>query len=199
MRRLSLEKAMAVAEAIKLLYARGLVQVKGGNVSVVDRGAGLVYISPSRVPRHTIKPTLVSVIGLDGSRIRGVPSSEWRLHVEIYKRIPGSATVVHAHGPYSVMMAERLGDGEIVEPPLEEALHTVNCIAIAPRLPPGTRELAEGVSGLLAGSGCRAAIIRGHGIVVYSGGDVYEALDALESVEDSSLILLGRASPEGRR
>ncbi|MEB3851049.1 MAG: class II aldolase/adducin family protein [Desulfurococcales archaeon] len=188
-----------VADVMRLLYSRGLVSVRGGNVSVVDRGSGLVYISPSGMPRHLIGPRDVAVIRLDGSVVEGMPSSEWRMHVEIYRRIPGAAAVVHAHGSMAVAAAEagvalRVGV-------LNEASYSLGgCgeVPVAPRVQPGTWELARAVAGVLESSGCRGAVMRGHGMVAY-GETVYHALDAVEAIEELARVELALAALTGRR
>jgi len=41
------EERRQIVEVGKLLYDRGLVQMSGGNISIIDRKANLVAIKPS--------------------------------------------------------------------------------------------------------------------------------------------------------
>ena len=186
------EARALVAEAMRLLYERGLVSLRGGNVSVVDRERGLVYISPSGMPRHLIDAGDVAVIDLDGRVLEGRPSSEWRMHVEIYRRIPGAAAVVHAHAPTAVAAASA-GLELRVSSMVEASYSLGNCeaVPVAPWAPPGTWELARAVAGALESSGCRGAIMERHGVVAY-GESVYHALDAVEAMEDLAREELAR-------
>jgi L-fuculose-phosphate aldolase len=181
-----------VADAIRLLYERGLVSLRGGNVSIVDREAGLVYITPTGTPRHLIGPGDVAVIRLDGEVVEGRPSSEWRMHVEIYRRIPGAGAVAHAHPPIAVAAASA---GVPLEPEgMVEASYSLGgCgrIPVAPWRRPGTWELARVVADALASSGCRGAVMERHGAVAY-GETVYHAVDALEAIEDLARYTLSR-------
>ena len=187
-----------VADVMNLLYRRGLVSVTGGNASIYDPEWGVVYISPTGKPRHLITPSDIAIIDLDGRKIRGSPSSEWRMHVAIYKRIPGARAVVHAHGVHTITLSTLLGEIEGLEPNVEllgeAAISTGGCVALAKWAKPGTWELAEKVASALADSGCRAAIMERHGAVAYSEGSIYRALDAIEALEDLARLTLLRAS-----
>ena len=47
------------------------------------------------------------VIDLDGNLIEGIhkPSSEWRMHAEIYRQLPEVGAIVHTHSPYAASFA----------------------------------------------------------------------------------------------
>ncbi len=187
-----------VADVMNLLYRRGLVSVTGGNASIYDPEWGVVYISPTGKPRHLITPSDVAIIDLDGKRIRGNPSSEWRMHIAIYKKIPDARAVVHAHGVHTITLSTLLGELEGLELRVdllgEAAISTGGCVAFAEWAKPGTWELANNVAGALAESGCKAAIMERHGAVAYSEDSIYRALDAVEALEDLARLTLLRAS-----
>ncbi len=188
---LDIEVMRSVAEVLKAMYKRGLVQVKGGNVSVYS--GGLVYISPSGVPRHKLEWSDVAVMDLEGGIFRGRPSSEWRMHVAIYRKLgsKGVSAVVHAH-PKTVLALDAIG----VEPEvnlLAEAKIRLGCVARVPFITPGTWDLAEAVAQALNASGCRAVIMERHGAVTVSSG-LWDAVDAMESLEDLAWIALSLAS-----
>ncbi len=181
-------KALAVAEVMKLAYMRGLVQVKGGNVSFVDRLRGLVYITPSGVPKYSLKPGDIAVVTMDGVRVKGTPSIEYLMHLSIYKAVEEANAIVHAHPPYTLAAVEaglKL-DLEV----LMEASLKIKCYVIIPQLKPGSQELALTVARTLRDSGCNTAILRRHGVVVYSSQDPFDALDTMESLEDLAKIHL---------
>ncbi len=178
-----------IVEAMKLLYERGLINLMGGNASIVERDKGVMYISPSAVSKNKLKPTDIAEVSLDGEIARGRPSSEYRMHLEIYRRIPGSKAVIHAHLPHAVIVGEA---GLNLDPnKYVESLYTVGeCVAIIPRLPSGTVELAEETAATLGKTGCKAAILLGHGAVAYSEKSIYHALDTLEGLEFLSYVEL---------
>ena len=77
-----------------------------GNVSVRDAGGFLV--TPSGVPFDEIAPRHMVAMSLAGE-IRGraalVPSTEWRIHRDIYRSRPDAGAVVHSHAPFATTVA----------------------------------------------------------------------------------------------
>ena len=180
--------ARKVADVARLLYARGLVQVKGGNVSFYDRPEGLLYITPTGVPRHTIREDDIAIMKIDGTVLVGTPSSEYRLHLSIYRSIEEAVAVIHAH-PADVIALYEAGL-RISADIMTEASIRVGCVTDVPPLTPGSEELASATAEALKASGCRAAVLKRHGVVTYSARDVYEALDAAEALADAARVIL---------
>ena len=50
------EERRQIVETGRLLYDRGLVQMSGGNISIIDRKTGLVAIKPSGALYIHMKP-----------------------------------------------------------------------------------------------------------------------------------------------
>ncbi len=184
-----MEKAR-LADVLKLLYMRGLVQVKGGNASIIDRARGLIYITPSGTPKHTVKPEEIAVIDLEGNTINGSPSSEHMLHSQIYKAIREAKAIVHAHPPHTLALVE--AGINIDANLLAEAHHKIKCIAKIPPIKPGTLELAETTARKMKETNCNIAILERHGVVAYSTNDIYDALDTVEALEDLAKIILAK-------
>lgn len=100
---------MTPREQIVAAYTRldreGLNRGSSGNVSVRCGADGLL-ISPTGIDAARITPGSIVEIGLDGSaRGEGIPSSEWLMHAEIYRRYPDSHAVVHTHADACVALA----------------------------------------------------------------------------------------------
>lgn len=72
------------------LPRRGLVTYTWGNVSGIDRKAGLVVIKPSGVAYEELTPDKLVVLDLDGRKVEGGlnPSSDTKTHLELYKAYP---------------------------------------------------------------------------------------------------------------
>jgi len=175
-----------IASVMKLLYLRGLVQIRGGNASIYDVDKSLIYISPSGFPRYQIECEDVAIIDINGNIIKGKPSSEWRMHLEIYKNINDARAIVHAHNPFTITL------GELdIKPKTElttESKIRIKCATYVPKITPGTPELAKAVATALKESKCPTAILKGHGVVAYSSESIYEALEIVEALEDLSKI-----------
>src|SRR6204780_2457746 len=95
-------------EANLELVRRGLVLYTFGNVSGIDRGAGLVAIKPSGVPYEELTPDQIVISDLAGKIIDGDlrPSSDLATHLELYKHFPDIGGVAHTHSEYATAWAQ---------------------------------------------------------------------------------------------
>lgn len=98
----------AVLEANVELGERGLVFGTFGNVSGVNRDAGLVVIKPSGVPYGQLAPSEMAVVALgSGVSVEGLrPSSDTPTHLEIYRAFPSAGGVVHTHSTFATAWAQ---------------------------------------------------------------------------------------------
>ena len=98
----------AVYEANMELPRRGLVTYTWGNVSAVDRAAGLMVIKPSGVEYEDLSPDKLVVLDLDGRRVEGSlnPSSDPRTQLELYRAFPEIGGIVHTHSAHAVAWAQ---------------------------------------------------------------------------------------------
>ena len=98
-----------VYEANMELWNRGLVIYTWGNVSQIDRAAGIVAIKPSGVPYETMTPDPIVLLDLktglpveDGLN----PSSDAPTHLELYRSWSEIGGVTHTHSPYATSWAQ---------------------------------------------------------------------------------------------
>ncbi len=97
-----------VCAANLLLPKYGLVTFTWGNVSGIDREAGLVVIKPSGVDYDGMTPDDMVVVDLDGKRVEGKwkPSSDTATHVVLYRAFPNIGGVVHTHSRWATSFAQ---------------------------------------------------------------------------------------------
>ena len=97
-----------VCEANKSLPVHGLVKFTWGNVSEVDREAGLIVIKPSGVDYDQLTPENMVVTDLEGNIVEGDlnPSSDLPTHVQLYKAWPEVGGIVHTHSTEAVGWAQ---------------------------------------------------------------------------------------------
>lgn len=90
------------------LPKRGLVTYTWGNVSGIDREAGLFVIKPSGVDYDSLSPDDMVVISLDGKKVEGEwnPSSDTATHLELYKAFQEIGGVVHTHSSMATAWAQ---------------------------------------------------------------------------------------------
>ena len=97
-----------VCEANLLLPKYDLVTFTLGNVSGIDREAGLIVIKPSGVPYEGMCPDDMVVLNLDGKTVEGKwkPSSDTATHLALYKAFPACGGIVHTHSRWATTFAQ---------------------------------------------------------------------------------------------
>ncbi|MBU4199173.1 MAG: L-ribulose-5-phosphate 4-epimerase AraD [Verrucomicrobia bacterium] len=90
------------------LKASGLVTFTWGNVSAIDREAGLVAIKPSGVDYETLTPADIVLTDMKGAIVASAlkPSSDVPTHLVLYRAFPGIGAVVHTHATYATAFAQ---------------------------------------------------------------------------------------------
>ena len=95
--------------ANRALAQTGLVIGTFGNVSAVDRKAGVFAIKPSGVPYGTLAAKDMVIVSLDSGRIVGGkmrPSSDTPTHLALYLAFPTIGGIVHTHSEYATAFAQ---------------------------------------------------------------------------------------------
>lgn len=89
-----------------------LAIVTFGNVSGVDRSAGVIAIKPSGVPYHKLRVEDIVILDLDNVVVEGDmrPSSDTKTHTLLYKNFPTIGGVCHTHSTYAVAWAQAMRD-----------------------------------------------------------------------------------------
>jgi L-ribulose-5-phosphate 4-epimerase len=98
-----------VCRANKALVDSGLVILTWGNVSGVDRKAGVMAIKPSGVPYDKLTPEDIVVLKIaDGAVVEGKyrPSSDTATHLHLYRAFPHIGGVVHTHSRHATAWAQ---------------------------------------------------------------------------------------------
>ena len=181
------EEREAVCRVGKLLYDRGYVAANDGNISV-RVGEGRLLITPSGVSKGRMTPDMLLVTDMDGTVIEGDrhPSSEGKMHLEVYRGRPDVNAVVHAHPPVSTAFAVcRRG---LETPYLSELVAGLGQVPCTPSFAMlSTEEVPQSVRPYLADH--NALLLANHGALAW-GGDLWEAFDRLETVEHTAKIVL---------
>jgi L-ribulose-5-phosphate 4-epimerase len=98
-----------VAEANRAIDRAGLVTLSFGNVSGVDRDAGILLIKPSGLACADIGPDELVEVALDDGRVvggTGRPSTDTPTHRHLYLEFPDIGGVVHTHSPSAAAWAQ---------------------------------------------------------------------------------------------
>ena len=85
----------------KKLNSTNLSALRSGNISIKAKEKNVegFYITPSGVKYSSLKPSNVVFVSLNGkfNKKKGIPSSEWRFHQDIYVNKKEAKAIVHAH------------------------------------------------------------------------------------------------------
>jgi len=102
------ELRKAVCDANIQLPMHNLVIYSWGNVSAIDRSAGVVGIKPSGVAYDDLTPEKIVLLDLDGNILEGAfkPSSDTPTHLELYRNFDAIGGVCHTHSPAATAWAQ---------------------------------------------------------------------------------------------
>jgi len=130
-----------IVQACRKMLNEDLVKGTWGNVSFTD--GERIYITPSGYPYDKMKEEDVIVIDYEGNVIEGsrVPSSEWKMHVAIYKARKDVKFILHTHPIYASIASVTMEEvPSLIE---DSAMICGPEIRVAKYADPGSWELAE--------------------------------------------------------
>ena len=166
----------------KMLNSRKLSALRSGNISVRYKNGFL--ITPSGKKYSSLKNKDIVFVSLDGSfdKRKGIPSSEWKFHQDIYNNKKGAKSIVHAHSTN----ATAVSDHKRGIPPFHYmvAMAGGNDIKCAKYVTFGNRNLSKNI--LKALKGRKACLIANHGQIAFDE-NLPKAFELAEEVENISL------------
>lgn len=172
------EARRALVIAARRSVQAGLNHGSTGNLSV--RLDGRMLITPSGAPCDALEEADLVRMMLEGTPASGSrpPSSEWRLHRDIYRARPDVGAIVHAHPVFSTTLACLHQDLPAVHYMIAVAgTDTVRCAGYATF---GTEALSRAAVEALADAG--ACLLANHGLVAV-GPDPAAALRVALEIE----------------
>ncbi|MCP4121677.1 MAG: class II aldolase/adducin family protein [Bacteroidetes bacterium] len=175
------EAKILVCDSGKRLLKEGFVARTWGNVSVRISGTQMV-ITPSGRRYEELDANDMVVVNYHDLSFEGdiKPSSELKLHCEIYKRRPDANAVMHTHQMYASIIAAAQQDV-----PLSVGTHRdiLGCeiVKAAPYALPNTKKITVATADALGNA--NAALMSNHGVVCCGSAldDVFEKCSILES------------------
>jgi L-ribulose-5-phosphate 4-epimerase len=102
------ELRKAVCDANIELLKQKLVICSWGNVSGIERSAGIIAIKPSGIAYDELTPGKIVLLDLEGNIVEGnlKPSSDTPTHLELYRNFNAIGGVCHTHSPVATMWAQ---------------------------------------------------------------------------------------------
>ncbi len=180
-----------IVQICRLLYQKNLIPAVDGNVSV-RWGESYLITTPSGVCKGFIEPGDLVATDLAGQVAPDDlaphngrrPSSELRLHLEIYRRRPDVRAVVHAHAPITTALT--VAGISLSACVLPETLVTLGQIVTTHYATPTSAQGPEVVRDLIADHD--ALVLDRHGAVTV-GRTLLEAFAHMEKVENTAAVL----------
>jgi L-fuculose-phosphate aldolase len=165
-----------IATALRM-NSLGINRGKSGNVSARWKNGFL--LTPSGLPYEETKPGDIVFID-EKAKAKGKrpPSSEWRFHIDIYRRKSEVNAVVHTHSSFATTLACL----EMAVPAFHYMVAVAggNSIRCAPYATFGTQTLSD--NALKALEGRKACLLANHGMIA-TGENLMGALGLAVEVE----------------
>jgi L-fuculose-phosphate aldolase len=173
----AIHERRAIIAACLGIKAEGLNQGTSGNVSV--RAPGGMLITPSGVPYAETDPAQIVFVAEDGAWSGDwKPSSEWRMHRDIYRSRPEARAVVHVHSTCATALScVRRGIPAFHYMVAAAGGRDIRCADYATF---GTQELSDAMIAALDGRA--ACLLANHGQIAF-GASLEKALWLAGEVE----------------
>ena len=170
---------LALVQAMQSMVQKKLSQGASGNMSVrADEG---MLVTPTGITPEQMAAEHIVAMHLDGrvAEEQLTPSSEWRMHADVYRHMPQVKAIVHCHSPYATILA----CARKAIPALHYMVAAAgsDTIPIADYATFGTQGLSE--ANLRALADARACLLANHGQLT-TGNSLEEALGLADLVEE---------------
>lgn len=191
------ELKQEIVEVVKKEYRFQMVNMFEGNVSAVY--GDKMLITPSQVSKEIMTPEMIIETDLKGNILyqpEGMhPSSEMKMHLEVYRVRPDVRAVVHNHSLYATAYA--INNMPIVSDALTEMNITFGQVPVVPYGTPGTDRIYKDFDRYLGNYS--AVLLANHGVLSF-GPSLEKAFSVAEAVEKVAQTLylakqLGKPSP----
>lgn len=165
------------------IWLRGYCAGNEGNHSM-RIGPDRVLCTATGVTKGFLTPEMICLVDMQGNHLenngRYKPSSEVKIHLEIYKKRDDIKAVVHSHPPHATAFA-------LVGMPIPEGIHPeaevfLGRIPFADFAMPSKMALAESITPLIK-EDTNSILMGNHGVVCFSKSleDAYYKLEILDS------------------
>ncbi|MDK2946725.1 class II aldolase/adducin family protein [Geotoga petraea] len=180
-----LDERLELTNACKKIANDNLVKGTWGNFSIKVKDK--IIITPSGYSYELMTPNDLVIINLEGNILEGdrVPSSEWMMHSEIYKKRKDVDIILHTHPKYSSIASVTMDEiPSLIE---DSAMILGPYIKVTDYKLPGTRDLAVETVNKIGDN--NAVVMRNHGLVTV-GNSFNEVISAAHIVEKNIMIYI---------
>ncbi|MCL1881631.1 MAG: class II aldolase/adducin family protein [Oscillospiraceae bacterium] len=177
---------MTIIDICKEMHHRNW-GAKNGNVSkrIDDR---TFSVTPSKIAKNDVTDKNLVIVDLSGTPLGKCknPTSELKMHLQIYTCRPDVNAIVHAHPPYATAFAvtgKSIDSSNLVEMSL-----TIGDVPVAPFAEQGSDAVGESLVPFLK-AGHDVILLKNHGAIAV-GDNLTSAFEKLDTLELCSKTLL---------
>ena len=166
----------------KMLNSKKLSALRSGNISIRYKHG--FFTTPSGKKYSSLKNSDIIFVNLEGifNKKKGIPSSEWKFHQDIYKKRKEANAIVHAHSTNATAIStHKKGIPAFHYMVAMAGGFDIKCSKYATF---GTRALSKNI--LLALKNRKACLISNHGQIAFEK-NISKAFELAEEVENLSL------------
>lgn len=171
----------------KRIWTRGYVASNDGNMSV-RLNENEILTTPTGISKGFMTTDMIVKVDYNGKVISGNPnyrpSSEVKMHIDVYNERPDINSVVHAHPPYCTSFA--VAGIPLNKCVLPEAIIVIGAVPIAKYGLPSTDELPDNIRPHIQNS--EAILLENHGALTL-GADLLSAYHKMETLELTANIV----------
>jgi len=176
-----------IIKTATMLHHKNMLAACDGNISYRCED-NTILITPSGKPKFLLVEDDIAVVDMNGKVIKGKPSSEMLMHLEVYKIRADARAVIHAHPPTAVAYSIAHPDAEeIPGKSFSELILAVGKLPIVPFQMPGSLEMGTALHPFIKHH--KVMLLARHGALSF-GEDLIEAYNGMERLEHSCEILL---------
>ena len=181
------EAKVVVCQSGKRLLKEGLVARTWGNVSVRISDTHMV-ITPSGRPYAELTPDDMVKVNFYTLEFEGTikPSSELKLHCEVYKNRPHISACIHTHQMYASIVAAAQKDVVVLDP-AHQAILGASVIKAAPYALPNSKKITFGTEKAIESA--NAALMANHGCVCI-GRNLEDVFTVCKTLEDACSLYI---------
>ena len=176
-----------ILEIGRRIWTRGFVASNDGNITVKIND-NEILTTPTGVTKGFMTQDMILKMSIDGKLLsksaKFKPSSEVKMHLEVYGEREDVKSVIHAHPPYCTSFA--VAGIPLDKCVLPEAILTLGAVPIAKYGTPSTREIPDAIKPHIQTSD--AILLENHGALTL-GQDLLSAYHLMETLEHAAHIV----------
>lgn len=179
------EKEEMISRFLKL-YQSGMINMFEGNITL--RMPDCILVTPSQMEKDKITPEMIAEMDLEGRVLNDPevkPSSEYKMHLAIYRLREDLKAIVHTHSPYATAYAV---SGRPIRGNMAEMFMFFGGeIPVCSYGPPGSERIYADFPRYFIDEDKDSVLLANHGIVT-AGRSLADAMSRTEAAEKLALI-----------